>query len=71
MSITPTPLLNVRLRLAAGRWVMVCFANAERLAREAHTEVQMKTFRRRTWESFGGTHTVRCLYRARNSQKGN
>lgn len=71
MSLTPTPLLNIRLRLAAGGWATVCFANAERLARDAHTEVQMKTFRRKTWEPFGGAHTVRCLYRARNAQKGN
>lgn len=66
MTITPTPLLNIRLRLAAGGWVMVCFANAQRLARDAHTEVQMKTFLRKAWEPFGGTHTVRRLYRARN-----
>ena len=62
----PTPILRVRIRLAAGGWVMVCFANAERLAKDGHTEVQMKTFRHRVWEPFGGEHTTRCLYRARN-----
>lgn len=66
MSLTPTPLLNIRLRLAAGGWVTVCFANARRLALDAHTEVQMKTFRHKVWEPFGGERTVRCLYRARN-----
>lgn len=62
----PTPMSIVRIKLAAGGWVPVCFANAQRLALDAHTEVQMMTFRHRVWWPFCGIYTVRNKYRARN-----
>lgn len=60
----PMPMLNVQLRLAAGGWVSVCRSNAERLEREAHIEVQHKTFLR-GWTTGPWVYAARMQFRAR------
>lgn len=63
-------MLRIQLRLAAGGWVPVCRANAERLHQNLHVEVQYRPFgaRVRAWKPMDAeyVYAVRMIFRARN-----
>lgn len=66
MARTPDSLLRLNMKLAIGGWVQVCRANAERLAKLAYVEVQVKYFLR-SWRPMDETYVykVRAQFRAR------
>lgn len=63
-----TTMTAIQLRLAAGGWVAVCRANAERLVLLPHVQVECMPFRTRKWEPMGAgyTYSVRMKFRARS-----
>lgn len=63
----PDLMSRVQVKLAAGTWVPVCRANAERLVSLAHVEVQYKRFLRE-WSPLDELYVYRARtqFRARN-----